>query len=248
MISKARVVAGAHASDEAIVAHARQPPPARRVRRTDVDRGGGHRRKYAPPGAAKCESRARKGAPGLPARHGGQPAGGPGRRSGACWGCGAGARLHPCTDHGKAHPWELVQGACEISVRNRACRQLPRACSCPGRCPPNAGLIRDRTAQPSCGCPHGKERRALAKVGRAFVPEGDAPVTGGAPRRPTAGESRGTLARAGRMAGRPSGVDSALAGLQGRLSGKRAPHGHFPPRGHADRRTTHPARLHHRAR
>ena len=38
-----RVVSRAHAGDEAIVAHAWQPPRARRPRRTYVDRGGGHR-------------------------------------------------------------------------------------------------------------------------------------------------------------------------------------------------------------
>ena len=36
------VVAGAHASDEPVVADAQQPPPARRMRRPNVDRGGGH--------------------------------------------------------------------------------------------------------------------------------------------------------------------------------------------------------------
>ena len=36
------VVAGAHASDEPVVADTQQPAPARRLRRPNVDRGGGH--------------------------------------------------------------------------------------------------------------------------------------------------------------------------------------------------------------
>ena len=84
------VVAGAHASDESIVADTQQPPPARRL----VETGRGPRwrpsAQVCATGAPKCKSS--KSAPDLPARHGGQPAGSPGRRSGACWGCDAGAR------------------------------------------------------------------------------------------------------------------------------------------------------------
>jgi hypothetical protein len=55
------------------------------------------------------------------------------------------------------------------------------------------------------------------------VPEHDAPITGGAPRRPTAGRAAAWLASRwtdGRR--RPEGLDSALVGLPVRLSGKRA--------------------------
>src|SRR6476661_4048808 len=105
----------------------------------------------------KCERDARKGAPGLPARHGDQPAGGPGRRSGACWGCDAGARLHPCKDHRKAHPTWLMPVSCESDIDPTTQTAAP-GMLVPGALSRNAVLIRDRTAQPSCGCPDGEER------------------------------------------------------------------------------------------
>ena len=142
------VVAGAHASDESIVAHAQQPPPARRLRGPNVDRGGGHRAKYALPGTRNVKAKVPR-----TSRHG---MGGnrPGARDGAPAPVGAVApgAMHPCTDQGTARSPALRANAPNFG-RRPVRRQLPRACSCPGRCPPNAGLIRDRAAQPSCGCP-----------------------------------------------------------------------------------------------
>ena len=184
------VVARAHARDEAIVAHAQQPPPARRLRRTDVDRGGGHRRKYAPPGQRNVKGM-RGRCPGPPGTAWGATGRGPGtalRRLLGLWRRGA---MHPCKDHGKARSPELLHVSCEFRTKTRPRRQLPRACSCPGRCPPNAGLIRDRTAQPSCGCPHGEERHARRQGWSWFVPEPDAPIIGAAHRRGDGPPERG---------------------------------------------------------
>jgi hypothetical protein len=162
------VVAGAHARDEAIVAHARQPPRTRGAWGTDVNRGGAHRGKYAPP--AQGNVKGVRGQVSRTSRHG---MGGnrPGARDRAPTPVGAVAtgRMRPCTD--TVRPTRASWCTLRPNLERRPDRrQLPRACSCPGRCPPNAGLIHDRTAQPSCGCPHKEERRALTKVGRGSCP------------------------------------------------------------------------------
>ena len=61
--------------------------------------------------------------------------------------------------------------------------------SCPGPCPPNAGLILDRSTQPSCGfAPCQQERRAVSKVGSGRLQAG-ASGKGGGDRPSPRGES-----------------------------------------------------------
>ena len=126
-------------------------------------------------------------------------------------------------------------------------RQLPRACSCPGRCPPNAGRSLAGATQPSCVAPNEKTPRSPPKLVVLGRPARCAGYRWGliGPRHGVAADSRGERWTDGWA---PERRDLAPTCLRGRGTGKRAAHGPSPPRGHADRRPTHPSRLHHRAR
>ena len=232
----------------------RRSSPTRGSRRADalgLGSGRAPRRRpsvqYEPPAPGNVKAVRGAGVPDLPARHGGQPAGGPGRRSGACWGCGAGAQciraqttvrptrrswcksqlnLGQRPDLQTAAPGMLVPGALSPQRRSVHDQRRSRRAVAP--------MEKNAERSPRLVVVRARTRRA----GNRWEPEA-----------PYVRDRRG-IPRSGWTDGRssPDGVYSALIGLRGRLSGKRAFTRPPPPRGHADRRPTHPARFHHRAR
>ena len=212
-----------------------------------MKRGGGHPGKYALPAQGNVKGVRGHGAPDLPARHGGQPAGGPGRRSGACWGCDAGAQCirAQTTVRPTRRSW------CTLRL-NLGQRPDPQTAApgmlVPGALSPQRRSVHDQRRSRRAVAPMEKNAKRWPRlvVGSCPNPTRREPVRqhgaprAGAPADPSLGLDGWPVVDGGRRFGAYRFTTSP----EWQESVHTAP----PPRGLADRRPTHPARFHHRAR